>query len=105
MSGLKLSSLALVTWAALADCGGSNGSASAPPPTPTGVQARPGDGRVTISWTASTGATSYNLYWSTMSGLTKSSGTKLSNVVSPYVHQGLTNETPYYYVVTAQNAL
>jgi hypothetical protein len=106
MSRVILSSLALLTSLVLADCGGSNGTPPlpAPPPTPTGVQATPGDGQVTVKWTASTGATSYNLYWSTTSGVTKGSGTKLSNVANPYVHKSLTNEVAYYYVVTAENA-
>lgn len=109
MSGPSLLCLALLTWVVLGGCGGSGGhpppSGDSPPPTPTGLQATAGDGALTIKWTASTRATSYNLYWSTTSGVTKATGTKLSNVVSPYLHQGLTNETPYYYVVTAQNAM
>jgi sugar lactone lactonase YvrE len=60
-----------------------------------------GNARVTISWTAISGATSYNLYWSTANGVTKTSGTKITGVTSPYTQTGLTNGTTYYYVVTA----
>src|SRR5438128_1904271 len=36
-------------------------SATLPPAAPTGVTATPGAGQVTVAWTASNGATSYNL--------------------------------------------
>ena len=76
-----------------------------PPSAPTGVNATAADGQVIISWNSVSGATSYNLYWSTSPGVTKTKGTKISNVTSPYTHTGRTNGTTYYYVVTAQNAL
>ena len=74
-----------------------------PPSASTGVAAAAGDGKATISWNADSGATSYNIYWSTTSGVTKSAGTKISNVTSPYTHTGRTNGTTYYYVVTTVN--
>lgn len=74
------------------------------PAVPADVTAAAGAGQVTISWSPALGATSYNLYWSTTTGVTKTSGTKIANVTSPYVHTGLTNGTAYYYVVTAVNA-
>lgn len=74
------------------------------PAVPGDVIATAGDGQVSISWSPALGATSYNIYWSTTSGFTQSNGTKIANVTSPYVHTGLTNETAYYYVVTAVNA-
>ena len=74
------------------------------PSAPTGATATAGNGQVIISWNAVSGATSYNIYWSTTSGVTKSTGTKISNVTSPYTLTGLTNGTPYYYVVTAVNS-
>ncbi|OGW44344.1 MAG: hypothetical protein A2132_03750 [Nitrospirae bacterium RBG_16_43_11] len=74
------------------------------PSLPSGVTATAGDGQVTISWGAAAGATVYNLYWSTTSGVTKATGTKISNVSSPYIHTGRTNGTTYYYIVTAVNS-
>lgn len=74
------------------------------PSTPTGASATAGNGQITISWNAVTGATSYNIYWSTTSGVTKTSGTKISNATSPYTHTGRTNGTTYYYIVTAVNS-
>ncbi len=74
------------------------------PAAPTGVQATAGDSVNTLSWNAATGATSYNIYWGTATGVTTSTGTKISGVTSPYLHTGLTNGTAYYYIVTAVNA-
>ena len=74
------------------------------PPPPTGVSASAGNGQVTISWTSVSDATSYNIYWSTTSGVTKTTGTKLTGATSPYTHTGRTNGTTYYYVVTAVNS-
>ena len=76
-----------------------------PPSALTGVTVIPGEGQATISWNAVSGATSYNIYWSTISGVTKTSGTKISGITSTsYTHTGLTNGTTYYYVVTAVNS-
>lgn len=74
------------------------------PSAPTGVAAVPADAQNSISWNSSFGATSYNLYWSTTTGVTKLNGTKITGATNPYVHTGLTNGTTYYYVVTAVNA-
>lgn len=74
------------------------------PAAPTGISATAGDGQVTISWTAVSGATSYNVYWLTSTGVTKAGGTKINGVTSPYTHTGRTNGTKYYYVVTAVNS-
>jgi len=76
-------------------------SATLPLPTLTGVTATPGNGQVTISWTAVLGATSYNIYWSTTPGVTIANGAKITGAASPYVQSGLTNGATYYYVVTA----
>ncbi len=82
--------------------------ASTPPPAtvpsaPTDVTATGGAKQVTVSWPTVTDATSYNLYWSTTTGVTKTTGTKITGVTSPYVHTGLADSTAYYYVVTGQN--
>ena len=74
------------------------------PSAPTGVTATAGNGQVNISWTSVSDATSYNIYWSTSTGVTKTSGTKLTGGTSPYTHTGRTNGTTYYYVVTAVNS-
>lgn len=75
-------------------------------PAPTGVTAAPGNGQATIGWNTVAGATSYNIYWSTSSGVTKENGTKIQAVAeSPYKHTGLANGTTYYYIVTAGNGV
>ncbi len=58
--------------------------------------------QLALSWDPVAGATSYNLYWSTVPGVTPANGTKISAISSPsYVHTGLAAGTTYYYVVTA----
>jgi fibronectin type 3 domain-containing protein len=74
-------------------------AASGPPPAPTGLTANPGNAQVALTWNASSGATSYNVKRSTVSGsgyVTVSSPTTTS-----YTNTGLTNGTTYYYVVSA----
>jgi hypothetical protein len=74
------------------------------PEPPTSVIAASGDEKIAISWNEVTGATAYNIYWQANSGVTKDSSTKISDVVSPYLHTNLTNGTSYYYSVTAENS-
>jgi fibronectin type 3 domain-containing protein len=72
------------------------------PVAPTGLTATAGNAQVVLSWTASASATSYNVKRST------TSGGPYTIVNSPaatnYADTGLSNGTPYYYVVTAVNA-
>src|SRR6266700_3497948 len=71
------------------------------PVAPTNVTATAGNAQVALSWSASSGATSYNVKRSTTSGgpyTTISSPTTTS-----YTDTGLTNGTTYYYVVSAVN--
>ncbi|HEY3486181.1 MAG TPA: S8 family serine peptidase, partial [Ilumatobacteraceae bacterium] len=72
------------------------------PPAPANLRATPGNAQVSLTWTASSGATSYNVRRSTTSGtgfVTIASGLTATN----YVNTGLTNGTTYFYVVTATN--
>jgi len=71
-------------------------------PAPTDVQAFPGDNQATIRWTAVAGASSYNVYHSTTSGVTKANGTKITGATSGVTVPGLTNGTPHFFVVTAE---
>jgi len=89
----------------LTGCGGSKGSGGGGtqvPPTPTGLAATAGNAQVSLSWTASTGATSYNVQRST------TSGGNYSKIATPaaasWMDTGLNNGTQYFYVVSAVNS-
>lgn len=74
------------------------------PVAPDGLIAVSGNARNTITWNAVQAATSYNIYWSATSGVTKDTGNRIQSVTtSTYPHTGLTNGT-YYYVVTSVNS-
>jgi fibronectin type 3 domain-containing protein len=72
------------------------------PPTPTNLAAIAGNAQVALTWSASTGATSYQVKRST------TSGSGYSTVGSPtatnYTDTSVTNGTTYYYVVAAMNS-
>jgi fibronectin type 3 domain-containing protein len=72
------------------------------PGIPGGVSATAGISRVTVSWTAVTGADSYNVFRSTSSTgpFTTSVGTPAA---SPFVDSNASNGTTYYYQVAARN--
>jgi RHS repeat-associated protein len=73
---------------------------SGPASAPTGLTAVSSTSRITLTWTASSGATGYNIKRGTSSGsypdlvATGVAGTT-------YLNPGLVNGTKYYYVVTA----
>jgi fibronectin type 3 domain-containing protein len=75
---------------------------AAPPPAPTGLKATAGNAQVSLTWTASAGATSYHAKRST------TSGGPYTQVAVPATASdtdtGLSNGTTYYYVVSALNA-
>jgi YVTN family beta-propeller protein len=81
------------------------GMVSSPlPSVPTNVRTTAGDKQITISWDNVSGATSYNLYWSTSMEINKDNCEgEAPKATSPYIHEKLTNGTSYYYVVTAEN--
>jgi len=74
------------------------------PAAPTGVVATGAANQVSITWPAVGSATSYNIYWSPTSG-TGIAGTKITGATSPYTLALLADATPYYFVVTAVNAV
>ncbi|MGC3996130.1 MAG: fibronectin type III domain-containing protein [Anaeromyxobacter sp.] len=76
---------------------------SSAPSAPTGVSvATVSSSSLTVSWTASSGATSYTVYRSTSaSGTFSSVGTATS---ASFTDTGLTASTTYYYYVTATNS-
>ena len=84
-------------------CGGGSSSKVNPPAVPTNLVASAGDGQITLSWNPVPDTTSFNLYWSTESGVDRTNGNKISDVSSPFTHSGLVIFTQYYHVVTAVN--
>lgn len=81
-------------------------SQSAPPLPPMDVAIVGFNKKAIIRWTAADpgdGNTSHNIYWSKAAGVTKASGARIANAVSPYTHADLTNSTTYYYVITSAN--
>jgi len=84
--------------------GGAAAPAAAPAPAvsaPTGITAKPGKGQVALSWSASAGASSYNVKRSGTSGgpyaLIVSTG------ATSYTDEGLASGT-YYYVISSVGA-
>jgi len=75
-----------------------------PPATPTALNATAGSNQVSLTWTGSAGATSYNVKRSTTSG---SGYTTIGTTTAPttaYVDSTAVKFTQYYYVVSAVNA-
>jgi regulation of enolase protein 1 (concanavalin A-like superfamily)/fibronectin type 3 domain-containing protein len=77
----------------------SQASAQLPPAAPTGLAAMGYNLEADLSWTASSGATGYNVKRSTTSG---GPYTTIATGITPtvYTDTALTNGTTYYYVVT-----
>ena len=70
---------------------------------PTGLAATAGSGSVTLTWSASSGATSYYVLRATQHG---GPYTRIASPTSPtYLDGAVTNGTAYYYVVAAVNAV
>ena len=93
---------------ATGESGNSNQATATPsaaptaPAPPVNLTATGGNQQVSLAWTASTGATSYNVKRAT------TSGGPYTTLASPtgvtYTDTGVSNGTTYYYVVTAVNA-
>jgi hypothetical protein len=74
------------------------------PGAPGALSATPGSAQINLTWTAASGATFYRVHRGTASGGPYT--TIQSNLTSlSFTDTGLTNGTPYYYVVTATNGV
>ncbi len=91
--GALTSSQQIVNWTFA-----SSGAAPSAPATPVGLAATPGNGQVALSWNAVPGASSYNVKYSSTSG---GPYTTISAAGTGTTVSGLTNGTPYYFVVSA----
>jgi fibronectin type 3 domain-containing protein len=102
-SWLKISLFAMLLACNACSNSGSNsgnaGDGNSVSAAPTNLAATAGNQQASLTWTASSGATSYNVKRGT------ASGGPYTTVVSPagttYADTSLTNGTAYYYVVTA----
>jgi hypothetical protein len=74
------------------------------PSDPTHLTGAAKSGQVALSWTASTGATAYNVYRGTV--FDGEATTPIATVTSPsYIDTGVTNGTLYFYEVAATNSI
>jgi len=90
----------------LAGCGsygsGGNSGGTTVPAAPTGLMASAGNAQVSLSWSASTGATLYYVKRSTVTG---GPYTQISSpTATTYTDSGLTNGIRYFYVFSAYNS-
>jgi formylglycine-generating enzyme required for sulfatase activity len=100
--------LTLLLTLLLAGCGGSGGGDGSSGVTavdaPDQITVDGGRERITVTWSGVSGATSYNIYYSTatpVNPMNLATTTKVANVGSPQTIRGLIDRDTYYAVVTA----
>src|SRR6202047_4375165 len=82
--------------------GGNTPPGTTIPATPSGLQASAGNAQVSLTWSASTGATTYHIKRATTTG---GPYTQVSApATAAFTDVGLTNGTTYFYVVSAVNS-
>lgn len=86
-------------------------SPTPPPPTPpaapgapTALQAVPGIGQVTLSWTAASGAASYSVFAGSAAGAEAATAVQSGIAATSTVISGLTGGATYFFVVRAVDA-
>lgn len=76
------------------------------PGYPQNIHCACGDRQLTLSWDAVPESTAYNIYMATFSGLSSTNYGESRNVGSTsYTWTDLTNDRPYYFVLTGENAV
>jgi hypothetical protein len=81
-----------------------SGSGEPVPSAPTYLTATGGNRQVVLAWTASSGATSYNVYQGIVSGGESSTPIATGVTAATYTVTGLTNEQAYFFTVVAVDA-
>jgi sugar lactone lactonase YvrE len=74
-----------------------------PPASPTALIATAGYGQITLKWTASSGATNYNIKRSTISGGPYTNNIIGNSSTNGYTDTSVVDGITYYYVVSALN--
>jgi hypothetical protein len=85
---------------ALGACSSSENKTTFTAGGPGSPSAASGDGVVTLSWSAVTGAASYKLYWNT-TGRVSTADVSIPVTGVTYTHTGLINGVSYYYRISA----
>jgi hypothetical protein len=111
------SSLAVGTHSLTASYGGDAGDSAststpsslmitgaAAPAAPTGATATAGNAQVTLSWTASSGAATYNVYQGTSAGGESTTAIQTGIIGTSAVVGALTNGSTYYFTIAAVNS-
>jgi len=88
----------------LADLSGGSAPPPSVPAAPTGLAAAAGNAQVSLTWTGSAGAASYNLYRATTAGAEGATPYKTGLTKTSFTDTGLTNGTTYFYQVAAVNS-
>jgi fibronectin type 3 domain-containing protein len=104
ISMVALSAILILHAGCAGNTSGGNppGAHASVPAVPTGLAATAGNAQVSLSWNASSGATSYDVKRSTTTG---GPYTQISSPSSTsFTDTGLTNGTKYFYVVSASNS-
>lgn len=102
LRGLLLTAAASLLSGCISDSHDAPAAAQTVLAAPTNLAANPGSATVTLSWTASAGAASYNVKRGTTNG---GPYTQLATPTSTsYTDTTVTNGTTYYYVVSAVDA-
>jgi hypothetical protein len=83
---------------------GTASAAPTAPPGPSGLKASGGTGQVSLSWTASAGATSYSVYRGTSAGGESATPIATGLTAPSFTDTGLSSGTTYFYQVTAVNS-
>ena len=108
VSGLQFATTYYFTVAAAAALGTSQQStevqAMTVPAAPTGLSATAGNATASLTWTAVTGAASYNVYQGTSAGAENAAPVQSSINGLTATVSGLTNGTTYYFKVAAVDA-
>jgi fibronectin type 3 domain-containing protein len=76
----------------------------APPAAPSGLVAQAGPAQVSLSWKASSGAATYNVYRGKSAGGESTTAVKTGLTTTSFTDSGLSSGTTYYYKVAAVNA-